>query len=524
MPLGDLETVEMSREDGGSIVYVPTRSNFTRIIVSLTRNDDLWLTHLGWRPKEKSIALPCDNTASGLAIELPEKYLEEIKPTDVIAITCAELGFRGEMVWGGSAVGALSVSPQIEALTPEVSEVSNPSLLTSTQPSPNNRKLLFSGMAVLAVVSVIGVTLMTGGDVPDLIEAEVIPKDELTAASNKNIIDNSAPTPLIDQTNEAFESASADTTAQEKEIDRLQAKAIQEEKDAVLTVEAEKVAAAKRATEKEKSEEKARAEKIQADNERANMRAVIAAKRAEDEAAKAKAETEISSAEIKTMQENLAHMGYYSGAIDGILTDNTTSSVQLFKSIFELPNSLGVDRTLLQRIQKQRELHVKNVPVPVPEAVPAPVLVPAPEAVKAAPVSPVAEVVVSAPAPEVTALLETKNSASDRILPQEDLVDDIKADLVEPVLLTRPSLKYPSRPGGRSGFTDIVTVVLSYAVDKNGEPINVIVLRNDHTGVFKSDFEKTALRVAEKQRYKPGRIGDDIVVVEDVEISIVFQK
>ena len=555
MPVGELETVEILRADGSSIVCVPMRSNFTRIIVTLTLNENMWLTPLGWRPIEKSIALPCDNTASGLAIEFPEKFMRDVKPEDIIAISCTELGFKGEMVWGGSQDELAEVKPetkspevkvpepqtsevpnQISKASKHVSEVPKPRLISDETSPPNHKKLLLSGIAALAVVGVIGITLIGGDKSSDLTEAEVVLENDVTTASNAADIDTPSSPSLIDQEKEAAEALAAEIAAKKEEAEQIEAKAIQNKKDEDLKAAVEKEAASKREKEKKEADsrkkaENAKAEKLKADREaadrkkaaeakaekdQADKRAADAAKKAEEKAAKEKAavakaaiiksdptprdsKPSISIADIKTMQNNLNYMGYYSGEIDGVLSDDTTSSVELFKSIFELSDSVGVDRTVLQEIQKQRELHVKTAPVSAPSSI--------------APVSSI---------PDSTASITSPESVP--ILREADLVSETKRDLIKPVLLKRPSLIYPKRPSERRSFTDVVTVTVSYTIDKEGKPTDVAIVSNDHSGKFMEDFNKSALRMAEKQRYEPGRIGDEIVEINDFELQIVFQK
>ena len=95
---------------GGRITVRDRRCEFSRIIVSLSRNGNQWLTPMGWRADTGSVALPCDNTPNGLEIAIRRAHAAELQPGDVLDIMCKELGFRGRTTVPSGAVETASTT------------------------------------------------------------------------------------------------------------------------------------------------------------------------------------------------------------------------------------------------------------------------------------------------------------------------------------------------------------------------------------------------------------------------------
>ena len=545
MTSSQLDTIEVTRLNDDPIIYVDRRCEFTRIIVSLTRNNNLWLTPLGWRPEEKSIALDCDNTANGLAIRLPKKYAKEISTQDLVSISCQELGFAGQMLWGGSEP-EIALAENDEDSKPPYSPstiATKASSLKSVTPSVS-KKVMIGGIAALALFAVIGTVLIGGKN------------DTQTTASvdNSALKADEAKTRLAEK-RKAAEAVAAEIESKIKEADDLAAKKIEDEKAAIIAAEnakkeqAEKERAEKEAEEKAKikkaeadklaaeAAEKKKAEKEQAEKEaeeKAKLKKAEADKLAAEEAKKKETAREnkttnrprrnnsnlnaatLSSADIKDIQNDLALMGYYTGPIDGVLNENTLSSIGVFRSIFETTGSTRIDRTLLNEVKKQRETYVKQTreanvattntatiaPTPRVEQTPAPSQATPPPSVASALVR-----------PATTIPPETKASPSPDI-----------AGITPPKLLKAKPLNYPNRPRNRKEFTQDVTVIISFGVNTDGKPFDIEVVSNDYEGIHTEDFNKAALKYARTQVFESASRGGTPISVDDVTRTILFKK
>jgi len=543
----ELETVELSRPDGELVIYVPRRSNFTRIIVSFTRNQKIWLTSLGWRPEEKSVALKCDNTADGLAVFLPRKYAQEIRPDDVIHISCLELGFKGAMPWGGTLVSGKPDTQTIEnASTPEAAPLSYAP--KNLQSAGRTKKVLLGGVAAIFVMGVIGIKVLGGGTASTESPVMTVQSDSSdqaessTAGLVKTEVSDSQR--RSEERREAARVVAAEIEAKKDEADQAAAKVIQDEKDAVAAERQAKLDAAKKAKIEERAQKKRAKAKEEADKAKAKLKLeakALEAKKAKEVVRAAKSRKAVpkveakvvsapepkdtsnkfTSAQITQLQNDLSFMGYFSGQIDGTLSDNTLSSVTVFKTIFEIPQSTSLDKAFLKQVKKQRQLYEDSVPKVEAEA-PAATF----EASESAP-----DTMIDPSVSSSNGFVDDMRTAPPKIDPVSktavlDLPDTqfVEKEEVKRKLLKRSDLEYPDRPASRSAFNEVVSVVVSYGIDAEGEPVNVTVLSNSYKGQFSDDFNNAAMKMTKRQRFEPANARQGTFDPGKYKTTVVFKK
>lgn len=546
-----LESVAISRRGNDAVICVPRRCKFTRIIVSVSRNNAQWLTPLGWRPEEKSIALKCDNTSNGLEIYLPKKFVNEIDPSDTLALSCLELSFEGKMKWGGMRAVLVDSPAAVTKAAFNETGTDLSGLATQSEGTGLPKKYILGGVSAVVLLGVIGFSFL-GGDKPSAVSTQMVKTEQ----AELPLSDPKAPKPNVDvqsaaqQKRDAAKAVAAEIALKKDEADRAAAKIIQDEKDAV--------AAEKKA--KRDAENKLKADKLAAENKAKAEKAALAAEKKRKAEAKKRAEEKAKAAElsakaapkipapadkapapetpmpelrpnqlaltteeISEMQNSLSVMGYYSGPVDGTLSTTTLSSAVVFKTIFDLSANSEIDKNFAKEVRKQREIYDARTPVIEPKPVinsepivaPEPIVIPSDEAavdtqLAEMPLVPqdVPKAVTKSPKlidrePALEPVPESESESE-----SEPETEPVAEAMVDRKILVQPAPDYPKRPGRRANFSEVVKVTVSYTVDKRGRPENINIVENSHEGMFIQDFNKAVLRAADKKRYAPISVDD----------------
>ncbi len=566
MTQSKLETVKMVRPNDDPILYIARRCEFTRIIVSLTLNQKLWLTSLGWRAEEKSIALNCDNTAQGLAIRIPKKHALQIMPEDIIHISCQELGFQAQMPWGGTHPVTLPHNTESMA-----SNALSSSIVTEHEniKSKKPKMLIFGGIATIAILAIIGTSVIGKNSEPNTAiqkQAQITKVTTNSASKDEVEANNIDAKTRADLKREAAAAIAAEIEKKKNAADILAAKniedkkALEDKKDIAKPTQEAKINVPKKARAKKETPtlikkddiKKAKPNTPQSQDIKKTTSVVKTADPiGENLNIQDTLKTPLSSKpakltvlEITKMQNDLAYMGYHSGPSDGLLSKNTLSSVDFFKSIFEIPKNSPIDQILLAEIEKQRNSYVK--PTKEPLVTPRVDEPPINEQQTAAPIrialpikAPTAPIIIDPNTPAETTKTERTNTPSQAAeinTPKDIITSDSTpkpapvlsntGDITPPKLIKKAALKYPKRPSERLAFIeDIVKVVISFSVNIDGEPVNIQVINNTHKGPFKTDFNKAALKVARSQEFEPALSANGTpIAVEDNQVTITFKK
>lgn len=199
----------------------------------------------------------------------------------------------------------------------------------------------------------------------------------------------------------------------------------------------------------------------------------------------------MSAAVARDVQKNLQRLGYYTGAVDGVVKQDLRDAAQLFATVYDMPPSAGFNAAFVTRLSAVvREMDALQAAQPVQVAS------------IAAPVSPVETsslpIASSAPVPAAPRRQEAALTQSDTI--------------VEAKLLKNMSIEYPSKAMRRKVYEN-VTVEVSYDIATDGTVTNARVYNIDYDGRFANAFEEEALQGVLAMQYSPKTVNGTPVAV-----------
>ena len=242
------------------------------------------------------------------------------------------------------------------------------------------------------------------------------------------------------------------------------------------------------------------------------------------------------------IQERLSQLGFYNGEINGLQTAATQEAIENFKTLFamdEIDGKItGALLTEIKRAERDQELALEQFQMQADftaQTAPQPTLqmaevVPSGEfydTVQAVPTTsvvtdslPASQPFQSAPAPQLMPAPVKMASIPTVTKPAPT---PVMADvIVDEKIIRNASASYPKVAQRRAYFVDVAIVVV-YDIDAAGMVKNLQIESNDHTGRFKTEFEKEALRAVKKLRYEPKTVNGMAVDTTGKQKRIIFR-
>ena len=96
--------LSMSITHGASVMVIDQVCDNDQLLVSLNKNDQHWLSPVGWTDQQKVTLLECRSNGETTEIDIPAEFANDIKTGDVLVLRCSELDLEKEIIWEASEV------------------------------------------------------------------------------------------------------------------------------------------------------------------------------------------------------------------------------------------------------------------------------------------------------------------------------------------------------------------------------------------------------------------------------------
>ena len=96
--------LSMSITHGASVMVIDQVCDNDQLLVSLNKNDQHWLSPVGWTDQQKVTLLECRSNGETTEIDIPTEFANDIKTGDVLVLRCSELDLEKEIIWEASEV------------------------------------------------------------------------------------------------------------------------------------------------------------------------------------------------------------------------------------------------------------------------------------------------------------------------------------------------------------------------------------------------------------------------------------
>jgi len=99
-----LQNSDMAQAENAHVLVINQTCENDQLLVSLCRNNEKWLSPVGWTDQQKVTLLECRSDAGTTEIDIPAEFARDLDQGDVLSLKCSELDFEKEIIWEDSNI------------------------------------------------------------------------------------------------------------------------------------------------------------------------------------------------------------------------------------------------------------------------------------------------------------------------------------------------------------------------------------------------------------------------------------